>query len=137
MHVSTSQFNVASANAVGRVDNLEFLADVVPKTSTYREYKASKAARKVQENKPLQNGQTTLDISRRLQQHSVTAEAATIGEGSASDGATEDHARINAAISETPKSNGQQYRFEHYDPNGPNGNMRRDETGDVIMDQHA
>jgi len=31
------------ANAIARIDNLEFLADVVPKTKTYRQVKEEKA----------------------------------------------------------------------------------------------
>ncbi|KAF2459094.1 histone-fold-containing protein, partial [Lineolata rhizophorae] len=31
------------ANAVARIDNLEFLSDVVPRTTTYKEFKKEKA----------------------------------------------------------------------------------------------
>lgn len=44
------------AGAVARVDNLEFLTDVVPKTISYKEFKAKKAKN---DSKNV-NGQTTL-----------------------------------------------------------------------------
>ncbi|KAF1348546.1 hypothetical protein BDV97DRAFT_399120 [Delphinella strobiligena] len=44
------------AGAVARVDNLEFLTDVVPKTISYKEFKAKKA----KEDQKTTNGQTTL-----------------------------------------------------------------------------
>lgn len=42
------------ASAVARVDNLEFLADVVPKTVSYKEHKAKK------QREEKEAGQTTL-----------------------------------------------------------------------------
>lgn len=51
------------ANAVARVENLEFLTDVVPKTTTYRQHKQKQAkdgAPAAQAN-GLANGQSTLD----------------------------------------------------------------------------
>lgn len=50
------------ANAVARIDNLEFLSDVIPRTTTFREYKERKA-RLIE---PLPNGQTTLGQPRNL-----------------------------------------------------------------------
>lgn len=47
---------VLSASAVARVDNLEFLADVVPKTVSYKEHKAKK------QREEKEAGQTTLPI---------------------------------------------------------------------------
>ncbi|KAH0141665.1 histone-fold-containing protein, partial [Aureobasidium melanogenum] len=44
------------ASAVARVDNLEFLADVVPKTVSYKEHKAKK------QREEKEAGQTTLPI---------------------------------------------------------------------------
>lgn len=56
-----------SASAVARVDNLEFLSDVVPRTMTYREYKEKKSrTAKAEECQPLPNGQRTLDNLRLL-----------------------------------------------------------------------
>ena len=53
------------ANAVARIDNLEFLSDVIPRTTTFREYKERKE-RKARLAEPLPNGQTTLGQSRNL-----------------------------------------------------------------------
>jgi hypothetical protein len=44
------------ASAVARVDNLEFLSDVVPKTVSYKEHKAKK------QREEKEAGQTTLPI---------------------------------------------------------------------------
>jgi hypothetical protein len=41
----------AAATAVSRIDNLEFLADVIPKTTTYRQFK-EKRAREVAQDAP-------------------------------------------------------------------------------------
>lgn len=54
------------ANAVARVDNLEFLADVVPRTITYKAYKEKKAKEDATGNeKDLSNGQRTLHQMRK------------------------------------------------------------------------
>ncbi|CAO1601459.1 hypothetical protein XANCAGTX0491_005119 [Xanthoria calcicola] len=53
------------ANAVARIDNLEFLTDVIPKTTTFREYKEKKS-KSAKANASLSTGQTTLDGSRSL-----------------------------------------------------------------------
>lgn len=53
------------ANAVARIDNLEFLSDVIPRTTTFREYKERKE-RKARIAEPLPSGQTTLGQSRNL-----------------------------------------------------------------------
>ena len=50
--------NISTANAVARVENLEFLTDVVPKTQTYKQVKAKMAAK---EPAAKANGQRTLD----------------------------------------------------------------------------
>ncbi|KAK0277854.1 hypothetical protein LTR35_009690 [Friedmanniomyces endolithicus] len=51
------------ANAVARVENLEFLADVVPKTTTYKavKQKSAKDGTAAAPNGGLANGQGTLD----------------------------------------------------------------------------
>lgn len=46
---------------------MEFLTDVIPRTTTYKEFKEKKA-RAVKAVEPLPNGQTTLDSTRRLPQ---------------------------------------------------------------------
>jgi hypothetical protein len=54
--------NISTANAVARVENLEFLTDVVPKTQTYKQVKAKMAAREsAAKANGVANGQRTLD----------------------------------------------------------------------------
>jgi len=48
------------ATAVTRIDNLEFLADVIPKTTTYRQFKEKKAREEAEAAAAAQPGQTTL-----------------------------------------------------------------------------
>lgn len=52
-----------TANAVARVENLEFLTDVVPKTMTFKQFKQKQAkdAANPQTNGAAANGQGTLD----------------------------------------------------------------------------
>ncbi|KAJ6144985.1 hypothetical protein N7470_008880 [Penicillium chermesinum] len=46
------------ATAVSHIDNLEFLADVIPKTTTYKQFKEKKARETTQD---LEKGQRTLN----------------------------------------------------------------------------
>lgn len=100
------------ANAVARLDSLQFLEDVIPRTSTFGAFKAKKASKATQKNQPLQNGQTTLDAPRSLPQRPV-------GTKEQNGGAVEDAPNTNGGLV-----------FEHYEPNGSH---RRDESGDVEM----
>jgi DNA-directed RNA polymerase I subunit RPA43 len=49
-----------TATAVSRVDNLEFLSDVIPKTTTYKQFKEKKAKERKIHRAAVQKGQTTL-----------------------------------------------------------------------------
>jgi hypothetical protein len=49
------------ANAVARVENLEFLTDVVPKTQTYKQVKQKQAKEPAARSNGVANGQRTLD----------------------------------------------------------------------------
>ena len=72
--------NISTANAVARVENLEFLTDVVPKTQTYKQVKAKMAAKEpTAKANGVANGQRTLD------QHMGDA-----GEAQATNGASHD-----------------------------------------------
>ncbi|KAL9113080.1 MAG: hypothetical protein Q9227_002692 [Pyrenula ochraceoflavens] len=51
------------ANAVSRIDNLEFLSDTIPQTTTYRKFKEKKA-RDAANGVPTAPGQRTIDGSR-------------------------------------------------------------------------
>ncbi|KAL2039876.1 hypothetical protein N7G274_007279 [Stereocaulon virgatum] len=117
------------ANAVARIDNLQFLEDVIPRTTTYREYKAKKASKAPTHlSQPLQNGQTTLDGARSLPQRpGPTAETA-IDDGNMSDGTIDEP---SVAQTRPARVNGSaELVFEHYEPNGT---TRRDESGDIDM----
>ncbi|KAL9129451.1 MAG: hypothetical protein Q9217_002085 [Psora testacea] len=119
------------ANAVSRIDNLSFLEDIVPKTTTYREYKSRKATAH-QDGRPLQNGQTTLDPSRPIPQRpaSIGGSPQNILDDTSKRPGTVDerHTQQNPTSPHLP--NGQQLIFEHYEPNGT---VRRDGSGDVEM----
>jgi hypothetical protein len=56
LHISPPIADSLPASAVARVDNLEFLSDVVPKTVSYKEHKAKK------QREEKEAGQTTLPI---------------------------------------------------------------------------
>lgn len=49
------------ATAVSRIDNLEFLADVIPKTTTYKQYKEKKAKETQSKGPEVEKGQRTLN----------------------------------------------------------------------------
>ncbi|KAL9102973.1 MAG: hypothetical protein Q9163_001926 [Psora crenata] len=122
------------ANAVSRIDNLSFLEDIVPKTTTYREYKSRKA-RANEESAPLQNGQTTLDASGPIHQRSASMEESipnATDDSPRPPRTDEEKERPSQRNSTQPRtSNGTELIFEHYEPNR---SVRRDESGDVEMD---
>ncbi|KAI4124298.1 MAG: hypothetical protein LQ338_004873 [Usnochroma carphineum] len=119
------------ASAVSRIDNLEFLADVIPKTTTYREFKEKKA-KTVRPNARLSTGQTTLDNSRPLPSRpadvmsSVEIQAP---QGHLSPEGPADDRDFEDSSMQTPRTNGEVV-FEHYEPkDNPHG----DGSGDVEM----
>lgn len=137
----SSHRSTTTANAVSRIDNLTFLEDVVPKTTTYREFKSRNKGRGAnnQEGAPLQNGQTTIDVSSnraRVQRPAGRRRSSPIeivdepSRPSLEDEEEEDQAVVHGSPSQPHMPNGQQLIFEHYEPNG---NVRRDELGDVEM----
>ena len=121
----------SKANAVSRIDNLSFLEDIVPKTTTYKEYKSRKA-RMNQDNGPLQNGQTTLDVPRPNPRHlvSIGGSAAATNDDNLERPMTAEEQTVQQSPTQPHMSNGRQLIFEHYEPNG---NGRRDELGDIDM----
>ena len=130
-----------TANAVSRIDNLTFLEDVVPKTTTYREFKSRNKGRGAtnQEGAPLQNGQMTIDASsnRTLVQRpagrrrSSPIEIVDEPSGpSMEEEEEDDRGGVRVSPGQPHMPNGQQLIFEHYEPNG---NVRVDSSGDVEM----
>jgi len=88
--VRSSSTDVRTANAVARVENLEFLTDVVPKTQTFKQYKQKQAkdgAATKENNTPLPNGQKTLDNHVGTGEEEPEAEAE---EAQATNGASHD-----------------------------------------------
>ena len=57
-----------SATAVSRIDNLEFLSDVIPKTTTYKKFK-EKRARESANGAGMLSGQRTLNERRRVKEN--------------------------------------------------------------------
>ena len=121
------------ANAVSRVDNLSFLEDIVPRTTTVREYRYRKARSAAQERaQTLPNGQTFLDNSSNIQRplnqgepSLVVAEAMDVGSSEGNHSQTLFRPETQPQI-----SNGQELVFQHYEPGGIS---RRDEPHDVEM----
>ncbi|KAK4693721.1 hypothetical protein P7C71_g3723, partial [Lecanoromycetidae sp. Uapishka_2] len=124
------------ADAVARIDNLQFLEDVIPKTTTYKQYrinKAKKMTKAAQGAESLQNGQTTLDRSRSIPQRparTAGAQGEDLDHGNISDGTIDEPSAV-ANRAGPSRSNGTgALVFEHYEPNGTS---KRDESGDVEM----
>ncbi|KAL9584863.1 MAG: hypothetical protein Q9212_001860 [Teloschistes hypoglaucus] len=120
------------ANAVTRIDNLEFLSDVIPKTTTFREFKEKKS-RTVKPSAPLSSGQTTLDQSRSLPTRPadvINPTEAQTTEESLQVEASDDGYGHEATLAKTSRSNGEVV-FEHYEPRGNPQNHY--ESDDVEM----
>ncbi|KAL9029164.1 MAG: hypothetical protein Q9196_002558 [Gyalolechia fulgens] len=119
------------ASAVSRIDNLEFLADLIPKTTTFREYKEKKA-KTARPNVRLSSGQTTLDNSRPLPSRPadvMTSPEVRIPQGRATSGDRADEFAFQDVPIHLPRTNGEPI-FEHY---VANGNPSRDVSEDVEM----
>ena len=104
---------------------------MIPRTSTFREFKAKRASKATRGNQPLQNGQTTLDAPRSLPQRPIGTNpqnGGAVDDGKMSDG-TISEADPEESRARGPNTNGGLV-FEHYEPNGTH---RRDESGDVEM----
>ncbi|KAL8827567.1 MAG: hypothetical protein Q9191_003105 [Dirinaria sp. TL-2023a] len=122
------------ANAVARIENLEFLADVVPKTVTYREYKQQKAGRTARKQEMLQSGQTTLDNSNAQQRrpNGITdaGNGPHIDQGHPMEVTTNGHSQRGTQLS-PPQTNGNsKLVFQHYQPNG---DTHQGESQDIEM----
>ncbi len=118
------------ANAVARIDNLEFLSDVIPRTVTYKQYKEKKA-KEAANGLSIELGQTTLD-SRRAAANGAGETVGLVDEKEA-DGAMPDVDFTQAP--ELPKDTGPAQTngkliFKHYHANGA-GNHQ--ETEDIEM----
>ncbi|KAL8950624.1 MAG: hypothetical protein Q9222_003355 [Ikaeria aurantiellina] len=120
------------ASAVARIDNLEFLADVIPKTTTFREIKEKKA-RTVRANPSLAVGQTTLDTSHTL----PSRPADVLNSGEPEDPPDETEAYDNEETYDTreiemraPQTNGKQ---EYQHSSDDRSNFDQEASEDVEM----
>jgi len=123
------------ANAVARIDNLEFLSDVIPRTTTYGQYKAKKSqeyqAREAARSKGIESGQTTLD-GKKPQQNGNHVISELNGDADEPTEAAEGKTQaVPLHVSDlVPRSNGALV-FEHYEPKSKH---RPDSSGDVEME---
>ena len=122
---------IIQANAVARIDSLEFLSDVVPKTQTYGEYKRQKAER-LAKRQELQNGQTTLDASPSLPKRpteviDVDEESPDQQEQSVAHSA---NGHVEIDVQHRPQSNGDPEALHQPQTNG---DSRHDDPEDVEM----
>lgn len=96
---------------MARIDNLEFLQDLIPKTTSYGEFKAKKAAKTRMPSSVLQTGQTTLDGKRPQPQEMLQTTAAPT---EAMEVDNNDQAGPSNPDNVQGKQNGQEIVFEHY-----------------------
>ena len=125
------------ANAVSRIDNLEFLCDVVPKTITFREYKHQKAAR-IARKKELQQGQTTLNSSRSLPKRPREVidvdEELPDQQDESVDPPTNGHVEVEVVSPEpTPRVNGGNETTQNPETNGDSHHGEHSDAEDVEM----
>lgn len=132
MRVEQSQSNNSSqANAVSRIDNLSFLEDIVPRTTTYKEFKTRKTRAANVDNMTIANGQTRLDASSgaldKLAPSSYDPyDAVSVGPGGKG---SQDLIQAPGSADTGPRTRDQQLIFEHYEPSG----NRVDQPGDIDM----
>ncbi|KAL8713006.1 MAG: hypothetical protein Q9220_002866 [cf. Caloplaca sp. 1 TL-2023] len=120
------------ASAVARIDNLEFLADVIPKTTTFREIKEKKA-KVARANPSLAVGQTTLDNSRTLP--SRPADVLNSGEPQDTPDETQSYENeelhdVRETQTRLPHTNG---RIEHQNFSEDRSNVDREASEDIEM----
>ncbi|KAL8659221.1 MAG: hypothetical protein Q9226_000559 [Calogaya cf. arnoldii] len=123
--------NIQYKDLVARIDNLEFLTDVIPKTTTFREFKEKKS-KPAKVNASLSTGQTTLDGSRSLP--SRPADVMNAGEGQievdilSQDETVEGTLAGNGQL-EDPRTDGD-VAHAHHEPEAISSG---DESEDIVM----
>ena len=125
--------NFFTANAVSRIDNLTFLEDIVPRTTTYKEFKSRRGRATNQDNAGhLSNGQTRLDAPVKIvdpltsAQHDMHPTTSVGMDGIILHSPAQAHGDTNGPLA----SNVRQLVFEHYEPSG----VRTDNSGDIEME---
>ncbi|KAI9774269.1 MAG: hypothetical protein M1840_004163 [Geoglossum simile] len=101
------------ANAVSRIDNLEFLADVIPRTIPYKQYKEkkSKEAKEASNGDAIENGQTTLNKDKP--QSTVNGAPGSNDEHEAGDGQEEMELEIRSSRTNGSRVSGGQANGKH------------------------
>ncbi|MCJ1250882.1 hypothetical protein MMC30_008110 [Trapelia coarctata] len=127
------------ANAVARLDNLEFLSDLVPRTTTWREYQLKKARETGEvvsrRERGLLAGQTTLDGTRphpASMSDQVHSQDVMLDD----DDTVADEEHTNGPVMTQPPNNGVQTNGNgtlRFVPYAPNGRSARDATEDSDM----
>ncbi|KAL8673401.1 MAG: hypothetical protein Q9168_002191 [Polycauliona sp. 1 TL-2023] len=125
------------ANAVARVDNLEFLTDVIPKTTTFREFKEKKS-KPTKVAASLSTGQTTLDGSRSLP--SRPADVLNVGEDQdeledpSQDGKLETNVAKHGRIKDSHDDEGGSHAHDEANAHSAaSGDESEDESEDIEM----
>lgn len=110
---------ILEANIVVRTDNLEFLSDLVPQTTTWRAHKEKRARDTVSSNRAnaLVRGQTTLDGRPASSNHQAN-QGPTVTEREPNVRST------NGASSSTADG----LVFQHYKPNGASRSNSQDDV---------
>ena len=115
---------------MARIDNLEFLSDVIPRTQTYRQYKEKKAKEAVN-GISVEPGQTSLDV-RRAATNGASEMVGLVDErdvNGAMPGVNLREAQEQSKDTRPAQTNGE-LMFEHYQGNGAGAHQ---ETEDVEM----
>ncbi|KAI9874417.1 MAG: hypothetical protein M1830_009769 [Pleopsidium flavum] len=116
------------ANAVARIDNLEFLSDVIPRTQTYKQYKEKKAKEAVNGGS-IEPGQMTLDGGRALGNGSIGMVDLNNDKevnGTMTDADTTEPQEIGKDI--RPAQTNGELVFKHYNANGAGGHQNAEDT---------
>lgn len=115
---------------MARIDNLEFLSDVIPRTQTYKLYKEKKA-KEAANGASIEPGQTTLD-SRRAAVNEASEMGGLVDEKEANGAMTDvsfTEAQERPKNTRPAQTNGELV-FKHYHVNGAGDHQ---DTGDVEM----
>ena len=118
------------ANAVARIDNLEFLSDVIPKTVPYKQFvKESKKAKEGGHHDLVEKGQMTLDGKHRAR-NGYGGDAAQDEDGTDEDEAAALQLQGQPMDMEIRGGRSNGAKSARY----PNGYGERDEDEDATMD---
>ena len=122
---------------MAKVDNLEFLSDIVPRTTTWSEYKKQKdregrdsGATDTKKVQPLPPGQTTLDGLHSEPSHITIQMKESNDEPDPEVLPSDPPDQAVVTNGDAPVNGSGSLVFKHYEPNGGDA---RDQDGDVEM----